>query len=108
MNPREFWCDGEKRLNQLGYANVHLKVGDGAHGWPSEAPFHRIIITAAAGSCPPSLWDQLDEGGIAVGPFGPSGAQVLQVLRKTGGQPQITSLTACRFVPLVTDEPTAQ
>src|SRR5687767_7626625 len=57
------------RLQRLGYQNVFLRVGDGSQGWPEEAPFDRIMVTAAAEECPPALWEQLVEGGVLVGPF---------------------------------------
>jgi protein-L-isoaspartate(D-aspartate) O-methyltransferase len=92
-------------LNVLGYENWHLKTGDGSLGWPDEAPFDRIIVTAAAKECPPALWDQLREGGILVGPFGPTSEQTLHQMHKIAGQPQSRVLTGCRFVPLVTNDP---
>ena len=92
-----------ERLSALGYQNVHLRVGDGAAGWPEEAPFDRIIVTAAAERLPPALWEQLAEGGIAVAPLGPPSEQVLYAIRKVAGQPQKRVLTGCRFVPLVAD-----
>ena len=94
--------EAEARLVLLGYQNVTIRTGDGALGWPDEAPFDRIIVTAAARECPPALWDQLAEDGILVGPFGPASEQSLAVLRKVNGQPQSRFLTGCRFVPLVT------
>jgi protein-L-isoaspartate(D-aspartate) O-methyltransferase len=91
----------ETRLRRLGYQNIFLKVGDGALGWPEEAPFDRIIVTAAAERCPPALWEQLAEGGVLVGPFGPDYEQALYETHKIGGQPQSKILTGCRFVPLL-------
>jgi protein-L-isoaspartate(D-aspartate) O-methyltransferase len=93
----------ESRLRELGYKNVFIRTGDGSLGWPDEAPFDRIIVTAAAEECPPALWDQLLEGGILVGPFGPAAEQALYATHKISGQPQSQILTGCRFVPLVTD-----
>ena len=95
---------GRTRLKQLGYRNVFIRAGDGSLGWPEEAPFDRIIVTAAAQECPPALWDQLIEGGILVGPFGPSSEQALYEMHKIAGQPQSRVLTGCRFVPLVSNE----
>ena len=92
-----------ERLARLGYRNVELRVGDGSLGWPEEAPFDRIIVTAGAETYPQALWEQLAEGGILVGPFGPSLEQGLYEFRKVGGQPQSRLLTRCRFVPLVSD-----
>jgi len=91
----------QSRLVDLGYQNVTVRTGDGSLGWPEEAPFDRIIVTAAAEECPPALWQQLTEGGILVGPFGPSAEQALYEMHKIGGQPQSRVLTGCRFVPLV-------
>jgi protein-L-isoaspartate(D-aspartate) O-methyltransferase len=90
-----------ERLSSLGYQNVSLRVGDGSLGWPEEAPFDRIIITAGADECPPRLWEQLREGGVLVGPFGPLADQALYEIHKVAGQAQSRFLTACRFVPLV-------
>jgi protein-L-isoaspartate(D-aspartate) O-methyltransferase len=90
-----------ERLAQLGYQNVALRVGDGNLGWPEEAPFDRVLVTAGAAECPPALWQQLAEGGVLVGPFGPAADQCLYELRKIGGQPQSKVLTGCRFVPLL-------
>jgi protein-L-isoaspartate(D-aspartate) O-methyltransferase len=95
-----------ERLAMLGCRNVFLRVGDGSLGWPEEAPFDRIIVTAAAERPPPSLWEQLAEGGILVGPFGPATEQVLYAIRKVDGQPHSRALTGCRFVPLVADRST--
>ena len=90
-----------ERLRSLGYTNVYLRVGDGSLGWSEEAPFDRIIVTAGADECPPPLWEQLAEGGVLVGPFGPLWDQALYEIHKIGGQPQRRFLTSCRFVPLI-------
>ena len=95
----------ELRLRDLGYQNIFVRTGDGSLGWPEEAPFDRVIVTAAAEECPPALWQQLREGGILVGPFGPSYEQALYAMHKIGGTPQSRILTGCRFVPLVTQTP---
>jgi protein-L-isoaspartate(D-aspartate) O-methyltransferase len=97
----------EARLRELGYQNVFVRTGDGSLGWPEEAPFDRIIVTAAAEECPPVLWQQLREGGILVGPFGPNYEQALYAIHKLGGKPQSRILTGCRFVPLITEAPPA-
>jgi len=91
----------EARLKELGYRNVALRAGDGSLGWPERAPFDRIMITAAARECPPALWNQLGEGGILVGPFGPASKQTLYAMRKIKGRRETKVLTGCRFVPLV-------
>jgi protein-L-isoaspartate(D-aspartate) O-methyltransferase len=91
----------QSRLTRLSYLNVAIRTGDGSLGWPEEAPFDRIIVTAAAHECPPALWDQLAEGGILVGPFGPESEQLLCAMHKLDGERQLRVLTGCRFVPLV-------
>jgi protein-L-isoaspartate(D-aspartate) O-methyltransferase len=90
-----------RRLRALGYENYTLRVSDGTVGWPEEAPFDRIMVTAATRECPPSLFDQLREGGLLVGPFGAGDFQSLQVIRKAAGQAQKRVVTGCRFVPLI-------
>jgi protein-L-isoaspartate(D-aspartate) O-methyltransferase len=90
-------------LAELGYARVHLRIGDGYKGWYEAAPFKAIILTAAPPKIPKALIDQLDRGGRMILPLGPDGAtQELLLLRKDG-QGHITreSLGLVRFVPMV-------
>lgn len=94
-------CQAQASLARAGYENIFFRVGDGSQGWPEEAPFDRIIVTAAARECPPALWDQLAEGGILVGPFGNELEQRLYQTRKVAGQAKSQVLTGCRFVPLI-------
>jgi protein-L-isoaspartate(D-aspartate) O-methyltransferase len=91
-------------LQRLGYRNITLLVGDGSQGAPAHAPFDRIVVTAAAASCPPALFEQLVEGGTLVIPIGGAEHQTLQAVRKMGGAAEISPLTECRFVPLVDAE----
>jgi protein-L-isoaspartate(D-aspartate) O-methyltransferase len=91
----------EALLADLGYNNVRLVVGDGSAGWPEEAPYDRIIVTAAASQVPGTLWEQLREGGILVIPVGDREGQTLEAVRKVDGNPRATALSGCRFVPLV-------
>ena len=94
-----------ERLEQLGYGNVHFRVGDGTKGWPEEAPFDRIIITAAADRCPAALWEQLVPGGRLVAPFGDAWSQRLLACRKeSDGSRSDEYLCACRFVPLISQD----
>ena len=89
-------------LAELGYTNVRLVHGDGTLGWPDEAPYDRIIVTAGAATCPPALWEQLTEGGSLVIPIGSSSSQVLERLTKeASGRRRVSHLSGCRFVPLV-------
>jgi protein-L-isoaspartate(D-aspartate) O-methyltransferase len=91
-------------LKSLCHANYTLIVGDGTHGWREDAPYDRIVVTAAAQRMPHAIFDQLKEGGILVIPLGPSEAQVLQAIRKVNGEPLARDLSGCRFVPLVGSE----
>jgi protein-L-isoaspartate(D-aspartate) O-methyltransferase len=88
-------------LRDLGYENVRLVVGDGSDGWPAEAPYDRIIVTAAASQPPDALFEQLREGGILVIPIGDRENQTLVAVSKVEGQRQSITLSGCRFVPLV-------
>jgi protein-L-isoaspartate(D-aspartate) O-methyltransferase len=88
-------------LRDLGYENVQLIVADGTGGWPEEAPYDRIIVTAAASEPPDALFEQLREGGILVIPIGDRENQTLMAVRKVQGRQQSTALSGCRFVPLV-------
>jgi protein-L-isoaspartate(D-aspartate) O-methyltransferase len=90
-----------RQLDAMGYRNVSPFVGDGTLGWPPDAPYDRIIVTAAAATLPQALFDQLTEGGIMAIPLGSADAQALVAIRKIAGQPQITELSGCRFVPLI-------
>ena len=88
-------------LTRLGINNVNVTVGDGSCGLPEYAPFDAIVVSAAAPSVPPSLFDQLAEGGRMAVPVGPPQAQELQLVRKCEARPQVEVLEGCRFVPLV-------
>ena len=93
-----------KLLEDLEFANVHFRVGDGSLGWPEEAPFDRIIVTAAAPDVPASLVRQLVEDGILVIPVGPVGMQQLMVLRKRAGKMEGENVCDCVFVKLIGKE----
>jgi protein-L-isoaspartate(D-aspartate) O-methyltransferase len=88
-------------LARLGFNNVEVLVGDGSHGLADHAPFDAIVVSAAAPQIPPPLFEQLREGGRMVIPVGPAHAQELQLARKHEGQPVVTSMEGCRFVPLI-------
>ncbi len=91
-------------LSCLGVQNVVFRVGDGSLGSPQDAPFDRILVTAAAPRVPASLFAQLSEGGILVIPVGDRWEQDLLRVVKTGGRPDREFLGGCRFVPLVGEE----
>ena len=88
-------------LAELGYTRVKLIVGDGSVGWPPDAPYDRILVTAAAATPPQHLIDQLTPDGVLVIPLGDREQQVLQAIRKINGKTLVEPLSACRFVPLV-------
>lgn len=90
-----------ERLAQLGYANVRVEQGDGSTGWPLDAPYDAILVTAAAPSVPPPLVDQLAEGGRFALPVGGAENQELIRITKNEGRISQESLYGCRFVPLV-------
>jgi protein-L-isoaspartate(D-aspartate) O-methyltransferase len=91
-------------LADLGYANVHVRIGDGYRGWPEEAPFDRIIVTAAPPRIPRALVDQLAEGGILVLPAGErESAQSLLRIRKRNGELVVEDLGGVRFVEMIAD-----
>lgn len=89
-------------LQNLGYKNVSVRIGDGYHGWPEAAPFDAILVTAAVEEVPADLIQQLEPGGRLVIPLGrPSGTQVLSVIRKTtDGSVQKDEVLPVGFVPL--------
>ncbi len=90
-----------RRLRELSYLNVQVRTGDGSLGWPEEAPFDRIIITAASPKIPDPLLDQLSAGGIVIVPVGGRYSQQLLKLRKTDTGPEEEYHTPCVFVPLI-------
>jgi protein-L-isoaspartate(D-aspartate) O-methyltransferase len=90
------------RLETLGFNNVQVVLGDGFAGMPDQAPFDRIVVTAAAEEVPDALVEQLADDGIMVLPLGPhAGAQLLVKLTKTKDRVTREKLIAVRFVPLV-------
>jgi protein-L-isoaspartate(D-aspartate) O-methyltransferase len=92
-----------ERLMSLGVRNVHYRHGDGTLGWPGQAPFDRIIITAGAPELPRQLLlSQLADDGVAVLPFGPDDEQMLVEVRKDqNGTLKTTDICPCRFVKLI-------
>lgn len=93
-----------RRLEELRYDNVRLVVGDGSLGRADEAPFDRIMVTAAAQNCPQALFDQLVEGGVIVIPVGDRYSQTLEAVRKVDGRREREAILGCRFVPLIGEQ----
>ncbi len=91
----------EKTLSEWGYDNVEVRQGDGYQGWPEQAPFDIILVTAAPEVIPQPLIDQLAEGGRLVVPVGAQGEiQTLTLLTKEQGEVKRTYITDVRFVPM--------
>ena len=88
-------------LEGLGIANVWVRVGSGTLGWPDEAPFDRILVTAGGPSVPPPLFEQLAPGGRMVLPLGDMESQTLTVVENVGGTMKLTPHGDCKFVRLV-------
>jgi protein-L-isoaspartate(D-aspartate) O-methyltransferase len=94
--------EATERLNRLGYRNVVTRVGDGFQGWPGEAPFDSIMVTAAPREVPQPLIDQLKPGGRLVVPVGGQGAgqSLLLIEKQPDGTVTRRNVLAVRFVPL--------
>lgn len=89
-------------LHDLGFSNVRVMIGDGTLGWPAEAPYRGILVTAAAPHVPARLIDQLDPtGGVLVIPVGTLDDQDLIAVTRQGDTTQQVNLGGVRFVPLV-------
>jgi protein-L-isoaspartate(D-aspartate) O-methyltransferase len=89
-----------QRLDRLGYDEVHAKQGDGYYGWPEQAPFDAIIVTAAPDHLPQPLVKQLVDGGRLVIPIGPPGSyQTLWKFVKAGEDVQAYNMGGVAFVP---------
>ena len=96
----EFSESARNKLESLGYKNIHYRVGSGFEGWPSRAPFERIIATCAPPSVPTELIDELAEGGRMIIPTG-RGVQALNLVTKDSDSYYIEELMMVRFVPMV-------
>ncbi|MCY3574507.1 MAG: protein-L-isoaspartate(D-aspartate) O-methyltransferase [Chloroflexi bacterium] len=91
-----------ERIGNLGYGNLDIHIGDGSQGLPDQAPFDRIMVTAAAPRLPDVLRAQLNpRGGQLILPIGDAPAQELQLITRAGGRFTTRSLLGCRFVPLI-------
>jgi protein-L-isoaspartate(D-aspartate) O-methyltransferase len=92
----------EATLGRLGYANVHLRTGNGREGWPDAAPFDGIIVTAGATDVPSALVEQLAPGGCMVIPVGSGrmGQELLRVTKSGDGRVERQAVLPVAFVPL--------
>jgi protein-L-isoaspartate(D-aspartate) O-methyltransferase len=86
-------------LQRLGYRNIQVRTGNGYLGWPEEAPFDRVMVTAAPDEVPPALVEQLKVSGRMAIPVG-TAAQELRILRRTPQGTDTLATMAVRFVPM--------
>lgn len=89
-----------ERLRRRGYSNVIVRAGDGYLGWPEEAPFDRIILTAAPPAIPPVLLDQLKPRGKLVAPVGVDVQDLVVVTKSIDGRTSTRTVLPVRFVPM--------
>ena len=90
----------EKTLKELGYENIHVRVADGYNGWEEQASFDAIVVTAAADHIPPSLIQQLKDGGRMIIPIDSGDpAQQLVLVEKKRGKVTTKNILPVRFVP---------
>ena len=106
---RELLREAERRFDDLRLRNIVCRFGDGTKGWPEQAPYDRVIITAAAPEVPTTLVDGLAPGGILVAPVGEdhSDQQLLRI-RRNDDRFSTEDLGLVRFVPLLAGLPRRQ
>jgi protein-L-isoaspartate(D-aspartate) O-methyltransferase len=90
----------QETLNALGYSNIRYRIGDGSRGWPEEAPFDAILVTAAAAEIPEALENELAPGGRMIIPVGVEN-QILVLVTRRGAHLSRRDLLGVRFVPLI-------
>ncbi|MFW5498529.1 MULTISPECIES: protein-L-isoaspartate(D-aspartate) O-methyltransferase [unclassified Maridesulfovibrio] len=99
---RKLFISARKLLFDMRYFNIQLKLDDGTMGWPENAPYDRIIVTAGGPEIPQYLIDQLADPGILVIPVGGQRrVQRLMLVTKTDGKIETTDMGGCAFVDLV-------
>ena len=99
---RTLMSAAEDRFRQLGLTNVITRFGDGGQGWPEQAPFDRVMVTAAAPDVPRALLAQLKPNGVLVAPVGRGPVQDLNRYVGDGeGGFTVETLAEVRFVPLL-------
>ncbi len=103
----ELHRQARRNLEEAGYLpRVRLRLGDGSRGWPEEAPFDRVVVTAAADRLPDPLVEQTAPGGLLVAPVGGRMMQKIYRYRKReDGTLDREELEGARFVPLVRESP---
>jgi len=102
---KPLYLDALKRLNAMRYFSVKLRLAAGVLGWPQEAPFDRILVTAGGDRIPDALLDQLDEGGVMLLPLKvEAGRQRLVRVERKEGRISKQDAGEAHFVPLVAEE----
>jgi protein-L-isoaspartate(D-aspartate) O-methyltransferase len=91
-------------FSDLGYKNIHTKIGDGYMGWPEHAPFDAIIVTCSPTKIPEPLKNQLAEGGRMIIPVGSYPSQTLVLLEKRKGKIKQQKILPVRFVPMIDED----
>jgi len=103
---RALALEARERISRLGLGNVTIRSGDGTKGWTEQAPFDRILVSAAADDTPATLLEQLRPGGIMVLPVGQTDeVQQLIKIEKTENGPAYSELCDVLFVPLIEGVP---
>lgn len=98
---RSLGMKAQKLLERLNYMNIVFKVFDGTYGWPDQAPFDAILITASTQEIPKMLVDQLGDKGRLIAPVGGLEKQSLTILTKENDRTTSREIGYCKFVPLV-------
>lgn len=98
---RALLAGARRNLLELGLRNVNLRHGDGREGWPEQAPFDAILLTAAPEVVPEALFVQLAPDGRLIAPVGRQGVQDLRVYRRTEEGVEFESIGAVSFVPFI-------
>lgn len=100
---KELFRSAQNRLSELRFNNVTIKWGDGLKGWPEQAPFDRMILTAAIKELPNFLFDQMADDGIVIAPLGKRAddQKLVKFARQESGEWELEHLWPVRFVPML-------
>ncbi|MBD21750.1 MAG: protein-L-isoaspartate O-methyltransferase [Rhodospirillaceae bacterium] len=100
---QELFRSTQQRLSELRFNNVTIKWGDGLQGWVEQAPFDRLILTAAIKEIPKILFDQMADNGIVIAPLGKRAddQRLVKFFRRNNGEWEQESLLPVRFVPML-------
>lgn len=96
---KNLYKKSERALSDLSFSNIHLKCGDGVEAWKEQAPFNKIVVSAAAPYLSPLLIEQLSDNGIIVAPIGGHSQRLIKGI-KINKEIYITNSLAVRFVPM--------